>query len=130
MQKPRAQRTRVNGRRCFAAAFAVFALLLQALAPIAIMPPAGQAVHFAHSHGSHGEHERHGSPRHDAPRQEAPACPVCHALQSGGNSIAACAVFAAPILVVYALPPLPPAPEARAASTIARPQARAPPLSA
>ena len=125
-----------SGRRVFAAAIAVFALLLQAAAPVAIMPPAGQAVHFAHNHhGSHAEHQHHGSPRHeaprpDAPRQEAPACPVCHALQAGGNSIAACAVVAAPVLVVYTPPPVPPTPEVRLAPPIARPQARAPPLSA
>src|ERR1051325_983877 len=53
-----------------AAAFAVLALLLQSLAPVAILPPRGQAVHFAHNHHGHEEGERSGKTRHDAPRRQ------------------------------------------------------------
>jgi hypothetical protein len=60
MSETRAQRTKATDRRrILAVAIAVFALLLQSLAPLQILPPAGQAVHFAHQH--HGEHNgRHG----------------------------------------------------------------------
>jgi hypothetical protein len=123
----RAQRTKAIDRRPIrAAAFAVFALLLQSLAPLQILPPSGQAVHFGHAH--HGDRPG-GNDRPGAPRQEAPACPVCQALQAGGNSIHAPASFAAPVRVVYAALPLPAMPEARPAPTLARPHARPPPVS-
>ena len=129
MSETRAQRTKATDRRrILAVAIAVFALLLQSLAPLQILPPAGQAVHFAHQH--HGEHHgRHGG-NDRAPRQEAPACPVYQALQAGGSSIHAPAVFAAPVRIVYAALPLPALPEARSAPTLSRPHARAPPMSA
>jgi hypothetical protein len=111
-------------RRLYAAAFAVFALLLQSLAPLAILPPRGQAVHFAHAHyGGHGEHQ-------NAPRPETPSCPVCQALQAGGSSTAAPAFVLAAADFDDAALPLPRAIEAPAAPALPRARARAPPLNA
>ncbi len=118
-----------GARRARSATLALFALLLQSLAPLAIMPPRGQAVHFAHGHpGSHGD--RHGGgDKPGAPRQDTPACPVCQALQSGGTSIHAPALLLALSPVVHAVP-LPAQIEAPAVPALARPRARAPPPSA
>ena len=110
--------------RLLAAAFAVLALLLQSLAPVAILPPRGQAVHFAHNHHGHEEGERSGKTRHDAP-----SCPVCQALQAGGTSIAAPAVLVAPRDIADAAPILVASIEAPRGPALGRPRARAPPLS-
>jgi len=113
----------MHRRRAFAAAFAVFALLLQSLAPLAILPPRGQAMHFAHAHhGGHGEHQH-------APRPEAPPCPVCQALQAGGNAVAAPAFVLTLAPVDFAALPLPREIEAPAAPALPRARARAPPMS-
>jgi hypothetical protein len=109
-------------RRLFAAAFAVFALLLQSLAPVAILPPRGQAVHFAYAHtGGHGEHHQH------APRPETPSCPICQALQSGGNSIPAPTLVLTVVDFDYAPLPLPRAIEAPDSPALPHARARAPP---
>jgi hypothetical protein len=113
-------------RRILGAALAVFALLLQSLAPLEIMPPPGQAVHFAHQqHGHHKSGDHPGKPRPDAP-----ACPVCQALQSGGHSIAAPLYALTAVIFVYAVPPAPAAIEAPAAPVLPQARARAPPMDA
>jgi hypothetical protein len=112
-------------RQIFAAAFAVCALLLQTLAPVAISPPRGQAVHFAHTHhGGPGEHHRHAPPR-----PEMPSCPVCQALQSGGNSIPAPTLVPVVVYFDYVAPQLPRTIEAPAAPALPQARARAPPPS-
>ena len=73
-----------------AIALAVFALMLQSLAPVVIAPPRGQPVHFAHTHqaepADHGAHAAHSQ----APAQpEDFACPVCKSLAAAGFGIAA-----------------------------------------
>lgn len=126
MRQARARRV-VHWRRTHRVAAAVFALLLQSLAPLQIMPPRGQAVHFAHGHHGHADRQG-GGDRPGAPRQDAPACPVCQALQSGGTSIHAPAPVLALSLVVDATP-LPAEIEAPAVPAPARFRARAPPMS-
>lgn len=115
-----------RGRRVFTVAFAVFALLLQSLAPLEIMPPPGQAVHFAHAHHEHRASKNSGE---HSPRPDTPSCPVCQALQAGGTSIAAAAILLAVVDFVYAEAPPPRRIEAPAAPTLPRARARAPPLS-
>ena len=132
--------------RAIAAAFAVLALLVQSLAPVAIAPPKGQPVHFAHVH--HGDaddaaaspaagHERAGHAHHGAPANTADQhhpdgaeCPVCKALQAAGAGIYAPAPTVA---VAFAYPR-----RDKAAPEIAAPlaritnehRARAPPMTA
>ena len=89
--------------RAVATAIAVLALLVQSLAPVAIAPPKGQPVHFAHVHQANtaaapalGRHEHAGHAHHGAPANTADQhhpdgaeCPVCKALQAAGAGIAA-----------------------------------------
>ena len=119
---------RIDARRLLAAALAVFALLLQSLAPLEIMPPPGQAVHFAHTHQQHNHHQ--GGKNTGKPRPDAPACPVCQAMQAGGHSIAAPLVALTAAIFVYAAPPPLRAIEAPAAPVLTQARARAPPMDA
>jgi hypothetical protein len=106
-------------------ALAVLALLLQAIAPLAIAPPRGQPVHFAHSH--HGEdgpangHHAGGAPSDNG------ACPVCQALQAGGAGLAAPALVFAAVGEVVPAPSLPRA-DAPVAALPSDHRARAPPI--
>lgn len=127
MSTARTPQASTRRRRLFAVRFAVFALLLQGLAPLAILPPAGQIVHFAHSHhGGHGEHEGGLG----APRPDKPACPVCQALQSGGTSIAAPAIVAASLVFSVVTLPAPLDTLVETEPAVDRPRARAPPMRA
>ena len=107
---------------------AVFAVLLQAAAPLAIAPPRGQAVHFAHSH--HGEDRSRTGSSHTNPTQpDGGSCPVCQALQAAGAGIAAPAIVLAEADLAA-----PPEPARRADAPAAEPpsshRARAPPIRA
>lgn len=125
MRQARAKSGGIGRGRIARAAFAVFALLLQTVAPLSIMPPRGQAVHFAHAHHGHADH--HAGHHADAPPDETPSCPVCYALLAGGQSLAASAPVLAETAFVYAPPPPPAEIVAPAAPPLTRARARAPP---
>ncbi len=128
MRQARANGGWIGRGRLARATFAVFALLLQTLAPVAIMPPRGQAVHFAHVH--HADHAgQHAGHHADAEPAETPWCPVCYALLAGGQSLSASAPVLAVSVFAYAPPPPPSTVAAPAAPPVPRARARAPPLS-
>jgi len=91
--------------RGIATAFAILALFIQSVAPVAIAPPKGQPVHFAHVHHDHAVNQRadrgHPGPDHaahgalantaDQHHPEGAECPVCKALQAAGTGITAMA---------------------------------------
>ena len=124
------ERTRRNARpvrRRWPVALAILALLLQTLAPLAIAPPRGQPVHYAHSH--HGENDPAAEGRAGSAPGDSTACPVCQALQAGGTGIAASAV----VLVAaddLAQPVPAPRAEAPVAELPSDHRARAPPIAA
>jgi hypothetical protein len=107
-------------------ALALLALIVQAMAPVAVAPPAGQPVHFAHAH--HGEHQAHHAGAAQPSQPDDGACPVCKALQAAGAGIHA----PAPVLVVAEQVATPLAPrietQPRRAPAIHGNGARAPPL--
>jgi hypothetical protein len=120
-QKKQAQVRRT--RRMCISAFAAFALSLQSWAPLTILPPHGQAVHFAHAqHGGQSEHHQ------PAPRPETPSCPVCQALLSSGTSTPAAALVLSLVHFNFAAAPLPREIEEPAAPALPRARARAPPM--
>jgi hypothetical protein len=119
---------KIDARRILGAALAVFALLLQSLAPLEILPPPGQAVHFAQAHQPHSHHK--GGDHSGKPRPDTPACPVCKSLQAGGHSIAAPLVELTAALFICVAPLAPASIEAPAAPVVTQARARAPPLGA
>ena len=90
--------------RRLAVALALLALIVQAVAPIAVAPPAGQPVHSAHAH--HGDRQAHHAGAAAPSQPDDGACPVCKALQAAGAGIQA----PAPVLAVAAQIALPIAP--------------------
>lgn len=105
---------------------AVLALLLQSLAPLVILPPYGQPVHYAHSHG---DADSAGGSRAAGGPDDLSACPVCHALQVAGAGIAAPPVvlLAGSAALLDALAPRADAPATELPSAN---RARAPPIRA
>jgi hypothetical protein len=124
MKRTRAPSEWIERGRIARAAFAVFALLVQTIAPLSVMPPRGQAVHFAHAHQGHADHHA------DAPPSETPSCPVCYALLAGGQSLEASGPALASAVFAYAPAPPPVAIEAPAPPPLPRARARAPPPAA
>jgi hypothetical protein len=119
-----ARSRRTARRRIWAVGLALLAMLLQLGAPIAVAPPPGQPVHFAHSHDEHGTDA--GDQR--AP-QEAPACPICLAMQAGSAALTAPFLATGPCLGAPHAPTAEARLEPRSAHFDRAHRARAPPAS-